>query len=147
MRLIKACLAATVLFLGACASTGADESAGDIDLTAKSYKQVRFVTPSVSLRSEGKTGKQFYIVGMIENMTSGYISGAIVKVEFFNEDGHLVAEEESAVLPRIIRSRGPGIGRFTISVPYNAEARSCMLDVTWQEKPGGEKDTSLLGQL
>ena len=142
---LKICLAGALILAGRCARVEAGEPPRSIELEVKNYKQVRFVAPMVKTRERG--GKEIYIAGMIENMTTGYISGMRVKAEIFNEEGGLIDEGESLVLPRIIRARGPGTGRFAISLPYNDKARRCFLDVTWQEKPGREKDTSLLGQL
>lgn len=74
---------------------------------------------------------KLYISGTVEPLQNVTFAGVMVKGEFLDGEGNVVAEEESAVIPRIIGLRGVRSGRFTVSTDYNAAITECRLSLSW----------------
>jgi hypothetical protein len=80
---------------------------------------------------ENDNGKNYLILkGSVKNLQNRLLSGAVVVAHFFDENGNLVRNEYSEVIPRIIRLNGSKRGRFTVKVPYDKRISLCKLDMS-----------------
>lgn len=84
-------------------------------------------------QKEKKSGLKdyLYVKGSFKNSQRSILAGAHVRARFYDANGNLVAVEEDAVIPRIMRQYRKNRGHFTIKIPYDSNIVLCRLDATW----------------
>jgi len=76
-----------------------------------------------------------YLKGIVKNNSRSFLTDVDIYAGFFDKDEELISEKETGALPRIIRTKGPKEGRFTVTTAYDPAIVFCRLDISWLGKP------------
>ena len=108
----------------------------EIELNIVQYRDVQIKDISLKYVQENMFGEEnlLAVEGRVRNKMNAVLAKAVVTVDFLDTQGNPMVSSAGSVLPRIINTKGPAEGHFTVTTKYDPEITGCWVDVTWSGK-------------